>query len=424
MTRSLTAHSPIPPPSAAPWTRAITGTGQRVDRVEHLGHRHRVLLVGLAVERQRGAHPGDVRAGTERRAVAGQDDGPQRTSAILARERAEGRPQLGDQRRVERVVDVGPRERHPGDDAAGPVRSTRSASLTRASYAVAGPRVPGRGRPQAVCRLAACNVAVRCRDAPRDRSRRHRVSGPGCRGRSSSSAWSDCAPAVAAATRRSGRSTGSSGSATRYLELIGVFDRTLAERSWVGEPTVACARRGVAGWPTWAVATDDLDADAARSRSTAPGLSDALPASGCGRTGGSSAGGWPPRWRSVRPSRRSSSSTTRPPRNGRRTSARPGARVAPAGWARSARHASRSPSATRRAVGLRVLRTVGIGPFRPSLAGRGAHDDAAIGTQTIRYRRAAAPDDDRATVHLVVDGGAIEPRRIEAIACRFVIRSR
>ena len=28
MTRSATAHSPIPPPSAAPWTRAMTGTGQ------------------------------------------------------------------------------------------------------------------------------------------------------------------------------------------------------------------------------------------------------------------------------------------------------------------------------------------------------------------------------------------------------------
>ena len=44
-----------------------------VDRLEHVGHRHRVLLVALDVERHRRAHPGDVGAGTERRPVAGQD---------------------------------------------------------------------------------------------------------------------------------------------------------------------------------------------------------------------------------------------------------------------------------------------------------------------------------------------------------------
>ena len=77
MTTSLTAHRPMPPPSAAPWTRAMTGTGQRVERLEHVGHRHRVLLVALDVEGHRRAHPGDVGTGTERRAVTGQDDGPE-----------------------------------------------------------------------------------------------------------------------------------------------------------------------------------------------------------------------------------------------------------------------------------------------------------------------------------------------------------
>ena len=49
----------------------------RVDRLEHVGHGHRVLLVALDVERHRRAHPGDVGAGAERRPVAGQDDGPE-----------------------------------------------------------------------------------------------------------------------------------------------------------------------------------------------------------------------------------------------------------------------------------------------------------------------------------------------------------
>ena len=43
-----------------------------------------------------------------------------------------------------------------------------------------------------------------------------------------------------------------------YLELIGVFDRAIAERSWVGAPTVRALDAG-GGLATWAVATDDID---------------------------------------------------------------------------------------------------------------------------------------------------------------------
>ena len=116
MTRSATAHSPMPPPSAAPWTRAIDRDRARVDRLEHLGHRHRVLLVALDVERHRRAHPVDVGAGAERRTVAGEDDGPQ-LGRRLAGEAGERRPELGDQRGVERVVDLGAGERDAGDGA-------------------------------------------------------------------------------------------------------------------------------------------------------------------------------------------------------------------------------------------------------------------------------------------------------------------
>src|SRR4029453_7141182 len=45
-----------------------------------------------------------------------------------------------------------------------------------------------------------------------------------------------------------------------YLELIGVFDRGLASRSWIGPPVLdALERADGGGLATWAVAVDDLD---------------------------------------------------------------------------------------------------------------------------------------------------------------------
>ena len=55
---------------------------------------------------------------TETVAVTRQHDDPQ-CRGVLAGQRRERRPQLGDQRGIERVVDVGPSQRHPGHDAAG-----------------------------------------------------------------------------------------------------------------------------------------------------------------------------------------------------------------------------------------------------------------------------------------------------------------
>lgn len=43
-----------------------------------------------------------------------------------------------------------------------------------------------------------------------------------------------------------------------YLELIGVFDRTLAAGSWIGRPVLRALERG-GGLATWAVAVDELD---------------------------------------------------------------------------------------------------------------------------------------------------------------------
>ena len=44
-----------------------------------------------------------------------------------------------------------------------------------------------------------------------------------------------------------------------YLELVGVFDRALAEASWFGPPLLAAVDRG-GGLATWAVAVDDIEA--------------------------------------------------------------------------------------------------------------------------------------------------------------------
>src|SRR5438445_9278040 len=50
-----------------------------------------------------------------------------------------------------------------------------------------------------------------------------------------------------------------------YLELIGVFDRHLAERSWLGRPTLAALDHG-GGLATLALASDDLDGGVANLR--------------------------------------------------------------------------------------------------------------------------------------------------------------
>jgi hypothetical protein len=86
-----------------------------IDRFEHVGHRHRVLLVALDVERHGGAHPGDIGAGAERRSITGEDDDTER-AGVFASEAGERGPQLRDQRGIECVVDVRPSERHASDD--------------------------------------------------------------------------------------------------------------------------------------------------------------------------------------------------------------------------------------------------------------------------------------------------------------------
>ena len=58
-----------------------------------------------------------------------------------------------------------------------------------------------------------------------------------------------------------------------YIELIGVFDRDLAAASWVGAPTLRALDTG-GGLATWAMASDDLDADVARLRAAGSALAE------------------------------------------------------------------------------------------------------------------------------------------------------
>ncbi len=205
-----------------------------------------------------------------------------------------------------------------------------------------------------------------------------------------------------------------------YLELIGLFDRSLAEQSWVGAPT-ARALDGGGGLATWAVASDAIATDVDRLR-----------------TGGSTLGDVRSGER-VRPDGRVVRWTLAVPPTLDRGDPPFLIEHDPAGaeWSPSDRaqratqvHPLGGPVRIETleiavddpgAVGLRVLRTVGVGPFRPSLAGHGARD-AAIGRQTIRYRRGAEPALDPVTIHLVVSSVPLRPREVEAIGCRFTIR--
>lgn len=61
-----------------------------------------------------------------------------------------------------------------------------------------------------------------------------------------------------------------------YLELLGVFDRSLAARSWLGAPALRALDAG-GGFLTWAVASDDLEGDLERCRAAGAPFDGPLP---------------------------------------------------------------------------------------------------------------------------------------------------
>ena len=265
------------------------GTG--VDRLEHVGHGHRVLLVAFGVERHRRAHPGDVRAGAERRPVAGQHDRPELRRAV-AGEEGERRPELGDEGRVEGVVDLGPAERDARDGVARAC-AFETQRLTHGAIVAGGLRSGPAG--YAAPMLLAIDHLVIAVDDPDD--------------------------AAAQVETRLGLAPGGGGRhdalgtfnrlvwlGDTYLELIGVFDRALAASSWIGRPTLRALDAG-GGLATWAIATDAIDDEGAGLRARGSGIAEPI--------GGERHGpdGAVVRWRLAAPphleprDRRSSSST-------------------------------------------------------------------------------------------------------------------
>lgn len=61
-----------------------------------------------------------------------------------------------------------------------------------------------------------------------------------------------------------------------YLELVSIADRSVAEGSWLGVPTLAALERGD-GLATWAIATDSIDADVEALRAIGSGFGESTP---------------------------------------------------------------------------------------------------------------------------------------------------
>jgi hypothetical protein len=201
-----------------------------------------------------------------------------------------------------------------------------------------------------------------------------------------------------------------------YLELIGVFNRELAERSWLGPPVLRKLAEG-GGLATWAIATDALEADLAGLRETGSDLGD--PVAGERLRADDAV----VRWRLAAPGLLGQSE---PPFLIEHDPA--SAEWAPADRAarRTQEHAIGGP------VRLEVLelpvedvngtiqrfrRTTGL-RFRPSLAGGGARD-SNVGGQLVRLgpRRGASG---AAVVRLT--GPVADERDVELFGCRWVVR--
>jgi Glyoxalase-like domain len=201
-----------------------------------------------------------------------------------------------------------------------------------------------------------------------------------------------------------------------YVELIGVFDRALAERSWIGASTLRILAIS-GGLATWAIATDALEADLAALRAVGSDLDDSM--AGERRR----ADGAVVRWRVATPYPLGPSE---PPFLIEHDSV--AAEWTPAD--RAARLALAHPLGG--PVRLEVLelavddvnrtiqrfsRTAGL-RFRPSLSGGGSRD-ADVGRQIIRLRPRRGGSGS-AVIRLAAP--VREERVVELVGCRWVVR--
>jgi glyoxalase-like protein len=194
-----------------------------------------------------------------------------------------------------------------------------------------------------------------------------------------------------------------------YLELIGVFDPELARESWIGAPTIH-ALEGGGGLATWAVATNAIEADAARLRDAGSDLGD-LTAGERLRPDGRIV-----RWRLASPP---TLAYDGPPFLIEHD-------TSGAEWTPSERAERASGPARLELLELRVddvdrtsrafMRTVGV-RFRPSLVGAGARD-ADIGRHRLRLRSARSGAR-MATIDLSISGAT--PTELDLLGCHWVV---
>jgi hypothetical protein len=201
-----------------------------------------------------------------------------------------------------------------------------------------------------------------------------------------------------------------------YVELIGVFDRALAERSWIGAPTLRMLAIG-GGLASWAIATDALDADLADLRAAGSDLGDSI--AGERRR----ADGAVVRWRVATPRLLGPSEppfliehdpaaaewtpTDRAARS---------AQVHPLGGPVRLEVLELAVDDVNRTM-QRFVRTAGL-RFRPSLSGGGSRD-ADVGLQSIRLRLRRGGSGS-AVIRLAAP--VREDRVVELVGCRWVVR--
>ena len=203
-----------------------------------------------------------------------------------------------------------------------------------------------------------------------------------------------------------------------YLELIGVFDPSLAERSWVGRPALRALEAG-GGFATWAIATDDLDGDVAALRPGGSSLGEPRPGERR-RDDGSVV-----RWRLAASDplgpgeppfliEHDETASEWTPTDRAERAAQAGRLGGPIGL-----DALELPVDDANGASQRLTRTVGL-RFRPSLAGGGARD-ASIGRQIARLRpRRGGP----ATALIRLRAPVSEERAIELFGCRWIVAPR
>ena len=201
-----------------------------------------------------------------------------------------------------------------------------------------------------------------------------------------------------------------------YIELIGVFDRALAESSWIGAPTLRALDTG-GGFVTWAIATDDLERDMAALRGAGSDLGQPI-AGERRRTDGQIV-----RWRLSMPRQLGpddpqfliehdpTSAEWTPTDRANRSAQRH-----PIGWPVRLEALELPVDDVTRTI-RHFLRTTGL-HFRPSLSGARSRD-ANIGGQTVRLRLGRGGS---GSVVIRLAAPIPDPRTVEVLGCRWVVR--